>query len=344
MIRLAVIGAGAVAEQGYLPAIEALPDATIGTVIDADDARARAMAAQFDADRHATTHIDHLDTIDGAIIATPPAFHAEIARACLDAGIHVLTEKPVATDVKTARSLVDRAAEAGLHYAISRQQREAPAVRAMRSVLETGGLGNIESFRARFGDQTNWAFASDYRMRSSLSWGGALTDKGPHILDVLMWLLSDLDLQVTRYQDDNLGGLEANLVLTLADDTRDVAGTVEITASRAVPNELTIVGSKGTITADPGAAAASISDYITGERTRITTDGDAHLTDYLARIAAQTNRFVEAIASDASAYVPARTDIQLIDLIETCYATRTVAVEPWEARHLDIATQERIDG
>ena len=344
MIRVGVIGAGAVAEQGYLPALAELPDATVTAVVDAAAERAREMASTYGADTYATDHRAVLDAIDGAIVATPPAFHAEIAGDCLEAGVHVLTEKPVATDVEAAEALVALAEDRGRHFAISRQQRDAPAVRAVRSVVETGGVGEPTSFVARYGDRTEWAFASDYRVRSELSWGGALTDKGPHVLDVIAWLFRDRDLTVGRYADDDLGGLEANAVLELIDPDRPLSGSVEITASRAIPNELTVVGTTATVSADPNGEDATVTDHVTGERTRITVDGDGHLVDYRARIANQTRRFVAALDGDPPSYVSAATGVAVIEWIEACYADRDRLVEPWERRHLDVAMEERIDG
>lgn len=328
MLRFAVIGAGAVAELAYLPALTGQPAATVDAVVDIDETRAERVGTAFDARVATTRYQDILKEIDAAIIATPPSTHAKITRDCLTQDVAVLTEKPVATTSEEADELVRLAADRDLPFAISRQLRESPVTRLVRLFTHTGALGPLEGFSMQYGDETNWAFASEYRVRKSLSWGGVLTDKAPHALDALLWIFGD-DVSVDRYEDDSLGGIEANATVRLSFTDRDIDGALRVTASRNLPNRLTVRGRDGVISGDPKDAEVTIRRP-NGEESRIQTNDLMSLTDYRIRIAKQTHHFVESIENHTEPAAPAETGVPVVSLIESCYACRETRLESWE--------------
>ena len=328
MVSLTVIGAGAIAQQGYLPAIDEIPNADLRWIVDIDRQRARRIAEKHGAPRYTTEYTDAIADTDAAIISTPPKFHQEIADACLRSGVHVLTEKPLALESTDAKKLVRLGEDRSLHYAISRQCREAPACRLLHSFANDESLGPIRRFEVRFGDQTNWAFASDYRVQRSLAGGGVLTDKGPHVLDLLLWLFGN-EVTVDRYRDDNFGGLEANALAELTFRESAVSGAVEITGTRDIDGEIVIIGDRRKIVADPDGDTATVYDVDTGEATRLTASTELPNT-YLLRVGKQVERFVDSIHSDEIQYVPASTGVDVLSLIEACYRSRSPIVQPWE--------------
>lgn len=332
MQDLAVIGAGAIAQQAYLPAIADLPSARVRWVVDVDEQRAKETAEQFDALGYATDDRAILEAVDGAVIATPPRFHADIAERCLKAGVHVLTEKPIATSSERGEELVALGESAGVHYAISRQIRESPASRVVRSFIRKGAIGNVESFTMRYGDETHWAFASDYRLRASLAWGGVLTDKAPHALDVLLWTFGT-PVEIDRYRDDSFGGLEANAEIELTFPEQGVKGHLEVTADRDLPNEMRIKGTQGRLVANPKAATAHLYDA-GGEETVLRPAGSEAMGRYLPRVGKQLQRFVEALETDNATYVPAAEGLTLVECIEQCYEQRERLEHPWEEHRL----------
>lgn len=333
MLNVAVIGAGAVAECAYLPAIDELPNTHLHAVVDIDEGRARNVATRFSAHGYTTDAERVLDEIDVAIIATPPASHAEIAEACLRAGVHVFTEKPVATSRDEAATLVALAEDRSVHYAVSRQLRESPSCRLVRLFVTNGALGELESFELTFGDRTEWDFASGYRVQESQAWGGVLTDKAPHGLDLLLWIFGDRPT-VNWYGDDSFGGLEANARMEIAFDPPGISGEVEFTASRALENVITVRGDRAWIEAHPDEPTATLIDRHTDERTTLSSAREDEPHDYLARIGAQVQRFVESVRTDRTSYVPAREGVPLVSMIEHCYAEREQVIPSWEAPHL----------
>lgn len=326
MSDVAVIGAGAIAQQAYLPAISELPGANLRRVVDVDESRARQTAREFGADGHASDHRDVLEEVDAAVVSTPPKFHAEIARSFLESDTHVFTEKPIALTGEEGAELVTLAETRDLHYAVSRQFRESPACRLLYTFTHSGLLGELERMDVRFGDTTSWEFQSDYRLQHSLAGGGVLTDKGPHVLDLAVWLLGE-EYDVVEYRDDSFGGLEANARLEMRFE--GVEATFEIAGTRNVDNEVAVTGERAELVADPGSATATLSDRRTGERVHLEPEW-ADSTGYLLRVATQAKRFVESVDSGEPSYVPASNGLAVLELVEACYDRRERLVQPWD--------------
>lgn len=336
MIKFAIVGAGAIAEQGYAPSVDVLPDADLEWVVDVDEDRAREMAEAFDASGYASEYGTVLDDVDAVIVATPPRFHEEITERCLREDVHVLTEKPIAVSAEAATDLVSLADDRDLHYGISRQLREAPSSRILRSFVTNGSIGEPESFEVTFGGETHWEFASEYRLDESEALGGVLTDRGPHVLDLLLWIFEDRPT-VEAYRDDDLGGLEANAELELVFESTGVTGTVELTGSRDIENEITIRGDEGELSARPGAETATLLDFETGERAELTT-ADEVPTRFSQRIGRQVQRFADAIRTDSVTYVPAENGMEILRIEEECRETGEIDLQPWEEKYLDVPT------
>lgn len=333
MVKFGIIGAGAIAQTGYLPAIGGVPGASLARVVDVDEERARRVADEFDAEGYATDHADVLDAVDAVVVATPPSYHREVARDCMEAGVHVMTEKPAALTSEAAADLVDHSEKQGVHYAISRQLREAPAARLLRTFATNGSLGPIRAFEVTYGDETEWAFASDYRLDECESGGGVLIDKGSHVLDLLLWIF-DCPFDLHSYRDDSYGGLEANAELELSFEGSDVDGTVEVTGSRDVDNEIRLVGERATIAAAPCGTTATLHDRESGERTRLTAAEANPPTRSVSRLGRQLRRFADAVRTGEETYVPASTDVEILRLFEACYGSREPMDRPWEDQHV----------
>ncbi|MGE0486147.1 MAG: Gfo/Idh/MocA family oxidoreductase [Gammaproteobacteria bacterium] len=129
-LRAAVIGVG------YLGNFHAqkyalCPDVDLVSVVDTDSARASEVAAKYGA-RAVTDYREVLPALDLVSIVVPPANHFEIARDCLDAGVHALVEKPVTERVEQAETLIALATERGLVLQVGHLERFNPVIRALR--------------------------------------------------------------------------------------------------------------------------------------------------------------------------------------------------------------------
>ncbi|GGM79750.1 oxidoreductase [Dactylosporangium sucinum] len=133
---------------------------------------------------------DDIDVID---ICTPGDSHAEIAIAALEAGKHVLCEKPLANTVDEARAMVAAAVKAralGVRSACGFNYRRVPAVSLMRNLIADGRLGAIRHVRALYLQDwiTDPNFPLVWRLQKDKAGSGALGDIGAHIIDLTQFV------------------------------------------------------------------------------------------------------------------------------------------------------------
>jgi predicted dehydrogenase len=133
---------------------------------------------------------DDIQLID---VCTPGSSHAEIAIAALEAGKHVLCEKPLANTVDEARAMVeaaDRAAERGVRAMVGFNYRRVPAATFARQLIADGRLGTLRHVRAVY--LQDWIvdpeFPLVWRLRQDVSGSGALGDIGAHIIDLSQFM------------------------------------------------------------------------------------------------------------------------------------------------------------
>jgi predicted dehydrogenase len=132
-LRAAVIGAGYLGNF-HAQKYAALQDAQLVAVVDVDERRAREVAQRAGAPAH-TDYRRVLGSVDVASIVVPTEAHYEVARACLEAGVHILVEKPVTRTVEEAHELVQLAARRGLVFQVGHLERFNPAILAVREQI-----------------------------------------------------------------------------------------------------------------------------------------------------------------------------------------------------------------
>jgi predicted dehydrogenase len=134
---------------------------------------------------------DDIDLID---VSTPNFLHAEHAIAAAEAGKHILCEKPLANDLADARKMTDATAKAGVRAMCGFTYRQAPAVKLARQIVESGEIGEIRHFRARY--LQDWLMDESvpllWRMKKEFAGSGALGDIGAHITDQALFLVGGI--------------------------------------------------------------------------------------------------------------------------------------------------------
>ncbi|HZC25699.1 MAG TPA: Gfo/Idh/MocA family oxidoreductase, partial [Actinopolymorphaceae bacterium] len=141
--RIGVAGTGWWASTAHLPSLATYAGAELVAVCDPVGDRARAAAARFGVSGVFTDIADLLaaDVLDGLVVATPHTSHHAVARAALDAGVHVLVEKPLTVTADDAWALVETAERAGLHLVAGyTYQHTSTAAFVRRAVRE--GIGD----------------------------------------------------------------------------------------------------------------------------------------------------------------------------------------------------------
>ena len=127
--------------------------------------------------------------VDGVIIATPHTQHSEQVSDFLDAGVHVLVEKPMATTADDARKILASAASSGKVLAIAYQRHGDGRFIRAREILQSGAIGDIRLIHVIIAQNCLELFrpGASWRADPSLSGGGHFMDTGSHINDILLW-------------------------------------------------------------------------------------------------------------------------------------------------------------
>ncbi|MBB1482949.1 Gfo/Idh/MocA family oxidoreductase [Tessaracoccus sp. MC1865] len=144
-------------------------------------------------DWRAVIERDDVDIVD---ICTPGDTHAEIAIAALEAGKHVLCEKPLANTVAEAEAMVaaaDRAAASGVKAMVGFTYRRVPAIAHAREIVASGRLGTLHHVRAQY--LQDWladpSAPLSWRLQKERAGSGALGDIGAHIVDLVQFITGD---------------------------------------------------------------------------------------------------------------------------------------------------------
>ncbi len=176
----------AIARTG-LADISALADPCVETL---EQASRLAPSAARHADFDALLGAD----LDGVVLATPSALHAAEARAALDRGLAVFSQKPLGRNAGEVRSVVDAARAADRLLGVDLSYRHLEATRAVRRLQQDGELGEVYGidlvFHNAYGPDKDWFYDPD------LSGGGCVIDLGVHLADLALWMLGFP--QVTR--------------------------------------------------------------------------------------------------------------------------------------------------
>jgi predicted dehydrogenase len=184
----------------------------------------------------------------------PNSVHPEPTIAAAKAGKHVLCEKPLAVDAAAAHRMWAEAVNAGVVHMTGFNYRFVPGVRLAREVVESGQLGDVVHFRARYLQSWGWeADESAWRFDRAQAGTGAIGDLGAHIIDIARYLVGEIDSAsavVTTFVPGR--SVDDHFVATIEFENGAV-GTLEasrLARGRINQHTFEINGSKGSLSFD----------------------------------------------------------------------------------------------
>jgi predicted dehydrogenase len=190
-VRIGLVGAGAAAQINHIPALRKTEGLELAAIVDRDPEKAQQVAQRFGIPR-ALERLDDLledETIDVVDLCTPNYLHQPMAVAALEAGKHVLCERPLARSAQEAAAMVKAARKADRLCLCAVQHRFRPDAQLLRKFVEKGDLGAI--FHAKAGwlrQRTTWD-SDAWRRTKRESGGGVVLDLGFQMLDLALWVL-----------------------------------------------------------------------------------------------------------------------------------------------------------
>jgi predicted dehydrogenase len=184
-----VVGAGLIGKRRAAEAAGG-PESTLVCVSDpAEDARS-GIAAEYGVPAFAAWQdVLAADGVDIVVVATPNGFLAEIAIAALNAGKHVLLEKPMGRNLAEARAIAGAAQRSGRLVKVGFNHRYHPGLARAHALYSNGDIGEAINLRARYGHGGRPGYEKEWRGNAELAGGGELTDQGVHVCDLINWFL-----------------------------------------------------------------------------------------------------------------------------------------------------------
>ncbi len=190
-VRVGLVGVGGAAQVSHIPALKKTEGLELVALCDRDPEKAARVAQKFGVPR-STGRLDDLladDDVDAIDICTPNFLHAPMATAALEAGTHVLCERPLARSAAEAALMIKAARKADRLLMCAVQHRFRADAQLLKKFVEKGDLGEI--FFAKAGWlrlRTEWD-SDEWRRQKRESGGGVVLDLGFQMLDLSLWVL-----------------------------------------------------------------------------------------------------------------------------------------------------------
>ncbi len=236
MTRAAVIGVGAMG-RNHARVYQEIPDVELAAVVDADSHLAQEAARL----RGAHAYTDYQAMLektkpDLVTVAVPTQVHFQVVLDALEAGCHVLVEKPIAATLEEGRRMIDRAAELGLVLAVGHIERYNPAVIKLKQQLDDGALGQIFQIHARR------LGPFPVRVRDV----GVIVDLSPHDLDIMRYLTGKEVRRLYAETDQEINTAHEDLFSGLIRFDGGILGVLNINwLTPTKVREITVTGQRG---------------------------------------------------------------------------------------------------
>jgi predicted dehydrogenase len=188
-VNVGIIGCGAIGRKRA----QHLAQARLIHCVDVDPSRAAGVASLSHGCVSGADWRPLLDRaeVDAVVIATPQESQAEIMRAAIIAGKHVLVEKPAARNVEELLDLPQLAAQHDVRVRVGFNHRYHRAFQQARRLVDSGILGPLMFVRARYGHGGRTGYETEWRAQPQRSGGGELIDQGVHLIDLARWFFGD---------------------------------------------------------------------------------------------------------------------------------------------------------
>lgn len=187
-MRVAIVGCGLIGQKRSKALGAAQLVVACDSVADRAEALGRIHGAAASTDWHATVQRDDVDLV---VVSTTNESLAQVALGAINAGKHVLIEKPAGRCVGEIEELIQAAAGHDVRVRVGFNHRYHPALRKAREIVDLGEIGELMFVRARYGHGGRVGYDNEWRANPSLSGGGELIDQGVHVIDLSRWFLGE---------------------------------------------------------------------------------------------------------------------------------------------------------
>jgi predicted dehydrogenase len=279
-VKYGVIGCGAIAQRRHIPECIANPDSVLIGIAEFNQSRCDELGKLYGV----KSFCDHKDLlkmgeIDAVVVSGPNALHAPQTIDALNAGKHVLCEKPMAVTRDEARAMIEAAKKNNKFLMIGLNQRLMPPHVRAKEIIKTGRLGKVLSFRTAFKHPgpEGWSVdaAKSWFFRKDQAFMGVTGDLGIHKADLKRWLLDQEFTEVggmittldKRDPEGNLIALDDNAILTLKTDSGIIGSMILSWTNYGLEENYTVLYcQRGVMSLGTDPTYGVVVDYKNGER------------------------------------------------------------------------------
>jgi predicted dehydrogenase len=258
-IRVGVVGTSWYAEMMHVVNIKAHPEADLCAICGRNRNHAEELAVKYTIPRVYTDYQDMIAhaNLQALVVVTPDDLHYPVTMSALEAGLHVLCEKPLAMNSTQAKAMLDKAQVACVKHMVYMTNRWRPIYKYVRQLLDQDFIGRCYQVNIRldgdYGNEYMWRFD---RQRAN----GILGDLGSHMIDLAQWFVGDIDQVcgqlstfINRPGPDGQPMDPANdAALMLLKFTNGAQGVIQVSAVAQMGDEghgqeVILYGEKGTL-------------------------------------------------------------------------------------------------
>ncbi len=255
-VRYAIVGAGDIAQEDLMPGVKHTGNSKITAIVTGDPAKAEELSKRYDLD--ATYSYEQFGealksgTFDAIYLATPNWRHAEFIIPALQAGIHVLTEKPMEVSTAKCRDILDAAKSSTAKLMVAYRLHFEPATLDTIKRVRDNELGHVHLFTSTFCQMVD---PSNHRAHSG-ELAGPVFDMGPYPVNASRYIFSDEPVEIvsavgTKHPDSGFDQDFFDTVTTIVRFPGDKLAQFCISYYGNQTNYFSAVGTKGTITLNP---------------------------------------------------------------------------------------------
>ena len=321
-MRIGIIGFGRAATV-HLDALRLLPGVEVVAACDPfPDGRDRARAAGLAA-YGGLEELLARTQLDGAVVCTPPAEHADIAITCLERGLHVVCEKPLALTTWDVLKMLQTANRERRRVLVASKFRHVPEVVRLNEMLAAGDLGEPVSFEVSFCSPVD--MSGRWNSQRRLAGGGVIIDNGCHAFDIVSFLFGSIRrVHATRLKP--LQALEVEDSATIQVWAGEgVVGRVNVSWSLSAPRDdyLVVHGSEATVEVGWQSCRLKRNGQpwrdIGGAYNKI----EAHRTMHAC--------FVQSIANGGDPWISTPECLQVVATVDAAYRSLESGASEWVA-------------
>jgi predicted dehydrogenase len=252
--------------------------------------------------------------LDAVIVATPPATHPDIACSFLDAGIPVLCEKPLCTNIADAIRMIDTAERAGVVFTMASKFRYCEDIVKAKGILASGVLGDVIQFENAFTAKVD--MSRRWNSNAEISGGGVLIDNGTHSVDIIRYFLGSIESVLAVDAGGTQGLAVDENVKMFARTATGVTASVDLTwgINKELPYFVSIYGTNGTLH-----VGWRESKYKLNSSPDWTVFGSGY--DKVASFKGKIENFASAVRGNDGLFITPADALASVQVIEAAYAS-----------------------